>query len=727
MKGLCPFHDEKSPSFNVTPSRGFYHCFGCGEGGDVITFVMKIDGLGFTEAVERLADKYGVQLRYEEGGATAPRSAARPAAAAARGAQGRAGRTTPSSCATPEALHGAAVPRPSAASTRTPPRTSASGSRRAAATSSTSTCARRASATRSWSPAGWSAQGSAATTTGSAAGCCGRSATPAATSIGFGARRIFDDDRIEAKYLNTPETPIYKKSQVLYGIDLARREIARASQAVVVEGYTDVMACHLAGVQTAVATCGTAFGEDHARVLRRLLHDHDEFRGEVIFTFDGDEAGQKAALRAFEGDQSFAGQTYVAVEPDGPRPVRPAAAAGRRRGPRAGRPPGAALPLRARQRRVSATTSTAPTAASTRCARPPSWSPAIRDRSKVEAFARELAGMVGVDVDDVRAEVRRAATAAATSGAARRRRRRAEPRRRRAGAARPARPSASPSSARRSSWSSSTRTSSARHGQGRRRRRLHPPDLPRGVGGVTACGGPAERAGRRRVGRQAARQRVRRAARLGAAPRWPSSRCTAKEPTTAYAAAHVYRLQELTAMRRIADLKSRLQRTNPVEHADGVQPDVRRAGRARAAPPRACASGPSAAASEAAARPRPRGARRGARARRPAARREVLAARRRPPTAPGCSAPATRWSWSTAVADARARPLGAGRGRRLGPGRRRGCGSPRSASSASPRPVARLHARPTPALLLQLIRERVTASVVLQRRVVVARQSAASP
>jgi DNA primase len=135
--------------------------------------------------------------------------------------------------------------------------------------------------------------------------------------IGFGARRLFDDDRVEAKYLNTPESPIYKKSHVLYGIDLARRDIARTSQAVVVEGYTDVMACHLSGVPTAVATCGTAFGEDHARVLRRLLHDHEEFRGEVIFTFDGDEDGQRAALRAFGGDQQFVSQTYVAVEPDG--------------------------------------------------------------------------------------------------------------------------------------------------------------------------------------------------------------------------------------------------------------------------------------------------------------------------------------------------------------------------------------------------------------------------
>ena len=157
-------------------------------------------------------------------------------------------------------------------------------------------------------------------TTDSGAGCCGRSESCPGDVVGFGARRLFDDDRIEAKYLNTPETPIYKKSQLLYGVDLARKEIARSSQAVVVEGYTDVMACHLAGVTTAVATCGTAFGEDHTRILRRLLLDHDEFRGEVIFTFDGDAAGQKAALRAFEGDQQFVGQTYVSVEPDGRDP-----------------------------------------------------------------------------------------------------------------------------------------------------------------------------------------------------------------------------------------------------------------------------------------------------------------------------------------------------------------------------------------------------------------------
>ena len=119
------------------------------------------------------------------------------------------------------------------------------------------------------------------------------------------------------KYLNTPETSLYKKSQVLYGVDLAKRDIARRMQAVVVEGYTDVMACHLAGVPTAVATSGTAFGAEHIKILRRLLMDQSEFRGEVIFTFDGDEAGQKAAMRAFADEQRFVTQTYVAVEPSG--------------------------------------------------------------------------------------------------------------------------------------------------------------------------------------------------------------------------------------------------------------------------------------------------------------------------------------------------------------------------------------------------------------------------
>ena len=138
--------------------------------------------------------------------------------------------------------------------------------------------------------------------------------------VGFGARRLFDDDGIEAKYLNTSDTPVYHKTQVLFGLDLAKREIAKRRQVVVVEGYTDVMAMHLAGVPTAVASCGTAFGAEHIAVIRRLIGDDSFDLGEVIYTFDGDAAGQAAALKAFEGDQSFAAQTFVAIAPDGQDP-----------------------------------------------------------------------------------------------------------------------------------------------------------------------------------------------------------------------------------------------------------------------------------------------------------------------------------------------------------------------------------------------------------------------
>ena len=167
--------------------------------------------------------------------------------------------------------------------------------------------------------------------------------------IGFGARKLFDDDD-GPKYLNTPETPIYKKSHVLYGIDQAKREIAKQGRAVIVEGYTDVMACHLAGVPTAVATCGTAFGADHIGVLRRLLMDTDAVAGEIIFTFDGDAAGQKAALRAFEDDQRFVGAYLHRGQPGQHGPVRAAAGQGRPGGPRPGRPARAAGRLRAAPR-----------------------------------------------------------------------------------------------------------------------------------------------------------------------------------------------------------------------------------------------------------------------------------------------------------------------------------------------------------------------------------------
>ncbi|MBM7084464.1 DNA primase [Micromonospora humidisoli] len=316
LKGLCPFHDEKSPSFNVSPARNVFYCFGCGVGGDAIKFLMDAEHLTFVESVERLADRAGIQLRYVEGDQAAPR---------ARPQQGQKQRLV--------AAHAAAVEFYQAQLTT------------AGARPAREFLARRgfdrAAAQRygcGFAPDAWDLltkhlrqQGfthdelvTGGLSRPSRSGTLidrfrRRLMWPirdiAGDVIGFGARKLFDDDD-GPKYLNTPETPIYKKSHVLYGIDQAKREIAKQGRVVVVEGYTDVMACHLAGVPTAVATCGTAFGADHIGVLRRLLLDTDAVAGEVIFTFDGDAAGQKAALRAFEDDQRFVGRTFIAVSPD---------------------------------------------------------------------------------------------------------------------------------------------------------------------------------------------------------------------------------------------------------------------------------------------------------------------------------------------------------------------------------------------------------------------------
>ncbi|SDU61260.1 DNA primase [Jiangella alkaliphila] len=317
LKGLCPFHDEKSPSFHVTPARGFFHCFGCSEGGDVISFVQKIDQLSFTEAIERLADKVGMQLRYEEtGSGTAPRQNREQRTRLVEAHRVAAEFYAEALAGSPEAVTGRQFLDERGFDHEAAQRFGVGYAPQGGEV------LRKHLRQKGFSDheiitAGLVAQGRNAPYDRFR----GRLVWPIhdlmGDVVGFGARRLFDDDRIEAKYLNTPETPIYKKSHVLYGVDLAKKDIARTSRAVVVEGYTDVMACHLAGVTTAVATCGTAFGEDHARILRRLLRDQDEYRGQVIFTFDGDAAGQKAALRAFEGDQRFVGQTYVAIDPDG--------------------------------------------------------------------------------------------------------------------------------------------------------------------------------------------------------------------------------------------------------------------------------------------------------------------------------------------------------------------------------------------------------------------------
>ncbi|EFF90890.1 DNA primase [Streptomyces sp. e14] len=315
LKGLCPFHDEKSPSFQVSPSKGLFHCFGCQEGGDTITFVMKIDHLSFSEAVERLAAQAGITLRYEEGGYNpahqrgerirlveahklAAEWYAEQLASLAEAEAGRvflAGRGFDQAAA----LHFGVGYSPQGWDHLTRFLRGKGFTDKELILSGLAQEGRRGPIDRFRGRLMWPIR------------------DIGGEVVGFGARKLYEADN-GPKYLNTPETPIYKKSQVLYGIDLAKKEIAKVSRAVVVEGYTDVMACHLAGVTTAIATCGTAFGGEHIKILRRLLMDNGSAR--VIFTFDGDAAGQKAALRAFEDDQKFAAETYIAIAPDGMDP-----------------------------------------------------------------------------------------------------------------------------------------------------------------------------------------------------------------------------------------------------------------------------------------------------------------------------------------------------------------------------------------------------------------------
>ena len=317
-KGLCPFHDEKSPSFNVTPSKGYFHCFGCGVGGDVIAFVMKVDHQSFSETVERLADRLGYQLRYDSTGSTPENTG--PKKSRLYAANAAAAEFYQSNLLTPAAAHGREF-----LTKRGFDKTSCELFGVGYAPDEWDGLYKylrsKAFTDEELAVAGLTKEG----TKGPIDRFRNRLIWPikdiTGEYVGFGARKLASDDVDQGpKYLNTSETPIYKKSRILYGLEKAKKDISQKRQVVVVEGYTDVMAAHLAGVTTAVATCGTAFGDEHIGIIRRLLMDDDSFRGEVIFTFDGDAAGQKAALKAFGDDQKFVTQTFVAVEPNGMDP-----------------------------------------------------------------------------------------------------------------------------------------------------------------------------------------------------------------------------------------------------------------------------------------------------------------------------------------------------------------------------------------------------------------------
>ena len=404
LKGLCPFHDEKSPSFNVRPAQGFYHCFGCGEGGDVYKFIQQLDQLSFTESVEKLAARIGFELSYEEGGAS-PELGQKSRVLEANNAAALFYQE--------QLMTDAAIPGREFLKGR--------GFDKAAADQSGI----------GFAPKGWNGlfdhltkKGftidelvTAGLVTKSDRGAYdkfrGRLIWPIRDTtgqvIGFGARKLFDDDQ-GPKYLNTSDTLVYHKSQVLYGIDLAKRDISKQQRVVVVEGYTDVMACHLAGVTTAVATCGTAFGDDHIRIINRLLSADKDVPSEVIFTFDPDAAGQKAAMRAFADSSKFTAQTFVAVGPEGldPCDLRTAKGDEAVRAMIEVKKPLFEFAIKQKlskfdlstiEGRVAAARAAAPVVAG------------IQDPAMRPAYTRELAGWVNLDGNDVAALVESAAKA----------------------------------------------------------------------------------------------------------------------------------------------------------------------------------------------------------------------------------------------------------------------------------------------------------------------------
>lgn len=410
LKGLCPFHDEKTPSFTVRPSVGSYHCFGCGEGGDVLSFVQKVEHLTFSESVERLAAKLGMELRYEEGGG--PRDGG--ASLGRRSRLIEAHRVAQEFYAeilldtkNPEARPGRDFLRERGFDGTAAERFGIGFAPRGGE-SLTRHLRSRGFSEDEMVTGGLSGRGSR----GLYDRFRGRLVWPirdtTGDTVGFGARRVLDDDRIAAKYLNTSETPIYKKSSVLYGLDSAKKAIATERQAVVVEGYTDVMAAHLSGVEGAVATCGTAFGIDHIKLLRRIMRDEaDQAPARVVFTFDGDKAGQAAAMKAFGEDQRWASQSFVAIAPDGMDPCELRIAKGDAavRGLVEGAVPMFEFAVRTTIRRFDLET------AEGRVQAMKSVAPiigAIRDTSLRPEYTRTVSGWLGLEVEQLADEVRKA-------------------------------------------------------------------------------------------------------------------------------------------------------------------------------------------------------------------------------------------------------------------------------------------------------------------------------
>jgi DNA primase len=298
-KGLCPFHTEKTPSFTVTQEGNFFHCFGCGASGDIYDFLQRIEGLEFPEAVEALARRTGFQLRYEQLSSRERQSI---------GERSRLVEVTRAA----QAFFRRVLYTDEGEVARTYLKERGFGREEADHFE------------LGYAPNAWEELSRALTDEGFraedliAVGVSMRNDRgglrdrfrgrlifpihdPGGDVIGFGGRilpTIDYGDFDPPKYLNSQETPLYKKTRVLYGVPQARAEIVRAEQVLVCEGYTDVMALHQAGFSNAVATCGTAVGVEHLRMVSRYAQ-------RVVLAFDGDAAGVKAAERAWEGARAL--------------------------------------------------------------------------------------------------------------------------------------------------------------------------------------------------------------------------------------------------------------------------------------------------------------------------------------------------------------------------------------------------------------------------------------
>ncbi|HZT64459.1 MAG TPA: DNA primase [Acidimicrobiales bacterium] len=305
--GLCPFHAEKTPSFSINAEEGLYYCFGCQASGDVITFVRELEHLGFVEAVEKLASRAGIQLRYDE----------------AAGSERR--RQQPLFEAVEKAVdwyHQRLLTGPDAAPAR-------AYLRRVRGYDGDVVRQFKLG----WAPDEWDGLSRALrlpddVLRDTGLGFVNRRGRrqdafrarvmfpifdPAGRPVAFGGRVLPDSGVEGPKYKNSSDTPIYSKRRTLYGLNWAKTGIVDAGEVVVCEGYTDVIGMHLSGVARAVATCGTALADEHFRLLKN-------FARRVVLAYDADSAGQAAAERFHDWERQFEMDIAVAALPPGSDP-----------------------------------------------------------------------------------------------------------------------------------------------------------------------------------------------------------------------------------------------------------------------------------------------------------------------------------------------------------------------------------------------------------------------